>query len=103
MNLSAASKKNETVVKTGVEKGGGDRKYSCTRTEAPSIDRLEPTLVRFYPNENPQSIKAPRFHRNTHNLRYVSGWAGETFLLGSIALLLFDSIRAFSIKFFHTN
>lgn len=102
MNLSAASKKNETVVKKGWKKEG-DRKYSCTRTEAPSIDRLEPTLVRFYPNENPQSIKAPRFHRNTRNLRYVSGWAGETFLLGSIALLLFDSIRAFSIKFFHTN
>lgn len=103
MNLSAASKKNETVVERRGWKKEGDRKYSCTRTEAPSIDRLEATLVRFYPNENPQSIKAPRFHRNTRNLRYVSGWAGETFLLGSIALLLFDSIRAFSIKFFHTN
>lgn len=101
MNLSAASKKNETVVERRGWKKEGDRKYSCT--EAPSIDRLEATLVRFYPNENPQSIKAPRFHRNTRNLRYVSGWAGETFLLGSIALLLFDSIRAFSIKFFHTN
>lgn len=100
MNLSAASKKNETVVKKGWKKEG-DRKYSCT--EAPSIDRLEATLVRFYPNENPQSIKAPRFHRNTRNLRYVSGRRDVSPRIDRTSLLLFDSIRAFSIKFFHTN
>lgn len=101
MNLSAASKKNETVVERRGWKKEGDRKYSCT--EAPSIDRLEPTLVRFYPNENPQSIKAPRFHRNTRNLRYVSGRRDVSPRIDRTSLLLFDSIRAFSIKFFHTN
>lgn len=87
------AKKNEIVAKMGVERGIVNILIHVPRF--PLSIRLEATFIRFYPNENPRSIKAPRFHRNTCNLRYVSGWARTKRRFSEIdhTLLLFVCFR----------